>query len=201
MITKADLIKIAGSRYINDELIDGLSVIERVQEINTPLRKCHFLAQVLHESAGFKFREENLNYSESALLKVFPKYFSQLEAKAFARQPERIANRVYANRIGNGSEESGDGWRYRGRGYIQLTGKTNYMSAGNALGVDFVNNPELAAANPYAIMTAGWFWNARDLNRFADNDDLMAITKRINGGYNGLADRRNWLKRCISFLT
>jgi putative chitinase len=128
---------------------------------------------------------------------VFSNYFQDdAIASDYARQPQKIANRVYANRMGNGSELSGDGWRYRGRGLIQLTGKSNYTQYADARQVDVVQTPDLVATDPIlATDVAGWYWKSRDLNRYADNDDIRAITKRINGGYNGLEDRQGYLQR------
>jgi putative chitinase len=158
-------------------------------EINTPERQAGFIAQCAHESGMFKFVEENLNYSDKALLSVFGKYFNADTATEYARKPEKIANRVYANRMGNGDELSGDGWKYRGRGLIQLTGKENYTRFGNAVGQDIVNNPELVASPEYATLSAGWFWSANSLNKLADAKDILGMTKRINGGTIGLDHR------------
>ncbi len=171
-------------------------------DINTPLRAAHFLAQVAHESGGFRYVEENLNYSAHALKSVFGKYFKDdTLVSNYARHPQKIANRVYANRMGNGSERSGDGWRYRGRGLIQLTGKSNYTQYAEARCVDVVQTPDLVAKDPtLATDVAGWYWDSRTLNRYADNDDLRAITKRINGGYHGLKDRQFYLNRAKNAL-
>ena len=160
-------------------------------EINTPERVAGFLSQVGHESGGFKFVEENLNYSAPALRTVFGKYFTDdSQANAYARQPEKIANKVYANRMGNGDEASGDGWKYRGRGLIQLTGKDNYTACGNALKIDFVASPDSVATSGCAALSAGWYWDTRHLNALADAKDIVGMTKRINGGTNGLDDRQ-----------
>ena len=156
--------------------------------INTPLRIAHFLGQLEHES-NLKPISENLNYSASGLIRVFRKYFTDLEAIQFQRKPERIANRVYANRMGNGNEASGDGWRYRGRGFIQLTGKSNYVALSRELQIDFVKNPDLLLQEPNALLSALWFWNRNNLNRLADKDDVRGVTRVINGGFNGLDDR------------
>ncbi|MBB1487702.1 glycoside hydrolase family 19 protein [Oceanospirillum sediminis] len=170
--------------------------------INTPLRVAHFLAQLAHESGSLRYVSENLNYSAKALRAVFGKYFpTDQEAEAFARQPEKIANRVYADRMGNGDEASGDGWSYRGRGLIQLTGKDNYQRFSQAVGQDAVASPDLLAENPdLAVATAGWYWNSRSLNEYADQDDIKQITRRINGGYNGLEDREEYLVRAKNVL-
>lgn len=163
-------------------------------EINTKLRKAHFLSQIMHESNGFKAKEENLNYSAEGLLKIFPKYFPDKSiATTYARHPEAIASRVYANRLGNGDEGSREGWKYRGRGFVQITGKENYQKASKALSADFINNPELLSQDKYAMLSAGWFWDKTKLNLVADkgaNEDVVkAITKIVNGGFNGLEDR------------
>lgn len=171
-------------------------------EINTPLRVAHFLAQVAHESGSLRYVSENLNYSAKALRAVFGKYFpTDPDAEEFARQPEKIANRVYADRMGNGDEASGDGWRYRGRGLIQLTGKDNYQRFGQAVDQDAVASPDQLAENPdLAVATAGWYWDSRNLNEYADQDDIKQITRRINGGYNGLEDREEYLARAKNVL-
>ncbi|WP_372757454.1 glycoside hydrolase family 19 protein [Mariniflexile sp.] len=162
--------------------------------IDTPLRKAHFLSQVSHESGGLKYSVENLNYSAQALRSVFGKYFKTKEiAEQYARKPEKIANRVYANRMGNGDEQSGDGWKFRGRGLIQLTGKDNYRSFANDHGIDCVNNPDLLLDPEIALKSACWFWKKRNINAYADADDIHMVTKRINGGTNGLQDRQQYL--------
>lgn len=173
---------------IIDEVLDSY-------QINTPLRKAHFLAQISHESGSFKFVKENLNYSANALYAVFRKYFPTLAAASlYARQPEKIANKVYANRMGNGDEASGEGWKYRGRGLIQLTGKDNYRSFSADAGQDFVANPDLLTQPEWALASACWFWKKRNINKFADEDDIHMVTKRINGGFNGLEDRQHFLE-------
>lgn len=174
-----------------------LEHIEQVMtsnSIDTSLRKAHFLAQVSEESQWFKYNKENLNYSDKALRSVFGKYFPTQElATSYARQPEKIANRVYANRMGNGDESSGDGWKYRGRGLIELTGKENYQKYGLARNIDVLSTPEKLSEPYYAIDSAVWFWNSHSLNKYADQDDILAITKRINGGTNGLDERKDCL--------
>lgn len=164
--------------------------------ITTALREAHFMAQIEHES-GLKPISENLNYSTAGILATFGKYFnnSPNEAKQYARQPERIANRVYANRMGNGNEASGEGWRYRGRGFIQITGKENYHRLSNDTDIDFLHNPDLLLEEANAIISALWFWKIKGLNKFADADDILTITKRINGGTNGLAHRKELLDK------
>jgi len=160
-------------------------------EINTPQRLAAFLAQICHESGNLKSVRENLNYSSDGLQAVFPKYFNVADAKKYHRNPENIANRVYANRMGNGSEESGDGWKYCGRGLIQLTGKTNYDLCGAELGFDLINDPSYLQTPEGAARSAAWFWKKNRLNELADTGDMKSITKRINGGYIGLENRIN----------
>jgi len=162
-------------------------------EIDTPNRVAAFIAQCGHESMGFTALQENLNYSADGLRKIFGKYFPTAEiAKQYARKPEMIANRAYANRIGNGDEDSGDGYKYRGRGIIQITGRNNYSKCSIALFDDETNlleNPDLLIEPHYAMHSACWFWNATRLNALADSGDMKTMTKRINGGYLGLEDR------------
>lgn len=175
-------------KYSN-ELVTALKIFE----INTPIRICSFLAQILHESGGFKYAEENLNYSAEGLIATFKKYFPTLEiANQYARQPEKIANRAYANRMGNGDEASGDGWKFKGRGLIQLTGKDNYEKCGKDIGADLITNPTFLATPMGASISAGWFWNSRNLNIDADRDDVLTITKKINGGTKGLDERKKY---------
>ena len=161
-------------------------------QIDTPERIASLLAQCGHESAGFTVLQENLNYSADGLNKIFHKYFPTLEsAQPYARKPEMIANRVYANRMGNGDEQSGEGYRYRGRGPIQLTGKDNYAACSEFLFQDdtLLNDPDMLLDPEYALHSACWFWWKNDLNTFADSADLLTMTKRINGGTIGLDDR------------
>lgn len=157
--------------------------------INTKNRIAAFLANLAHESASFNTIEENLNYSAKRLLQVWPKHFRNRNVNLYHRQPQKIANVAYANRMGNGDKNSGDGWRYRGRGLIQLTGKDNYRMFGNAIGADIVSDPDWVLTPEGATISAAWFWNSRKLNRFVDSGDLRELTRRINGGYHGHADR------------
>ena len=172
-----------------DAMLSNMAQVFESYEINTPLRIAHFLAQAMHECGEFTVNKENLNYSAQGLLRVFPKYFTSEQANYYARKPEMIANRVYSNRMGNGNEASGDGWRYRGRGIFQLTGKDNYNRYGNAIGVDLVNDPDLACDPTISLQIACEYWKSRNINVDADNDDINTITRKINGGYNGLDDR------------
>ena len=168
------------------------SIIEKFNMTN-PLRLSHFLAQAAHESGNFKFLKENLNYSSDSLLKVFPKYFKdKTTADKYARNPEKIANRVYASRMGNGDEASGDGFKFRGRGYIQLTGKDNYKAFSNFIGEDCVANPDLIT-DKYPLVSASWFFDKNNLwticDKGATDEVVTAVTKRVNGGVHGLSDR------------
>lgn len=158
-------------------------------DITTPLRIAHFLAQTAHESAGYTALVENLNYGAPGLLATWPKRFDAERAAAYARQPEKIANYVYADRMGNGPEASGDGWRFRGRGILQLTGRATYRAAGEALGFDLEAEPELLATPRLAALAAGWYWAARGINALCDRDDVIAVTEAVNGGRNGLDHR------------
>lgn len=172
--------------------------------INTPLRLAHFLAQCGHESGNWKFKVENLNYSAQALQSVFRKYFpDEATAAQYARKPEMIANRVYANRMANGDEKSGDGWKFRGRGYIQLTGRQNYTSFDKVVDDDILSNPDLVA-DKYPLLSAAWFWDSNKLNTLADKGatdaDVTAITKRVNGGTHGLDDRLSKFKKYYELL-
>lgn len=199
MLSLEQLYKINGNlnKKECEYYLESLNVVLPNKEINTSLRLCHFLAQIIHESGHFKYKSENLNYSANALKSVFCKYFkTDAIANEYARKPEKIANRVYANRMGNGDEASGDGWKYRGRGLIQLTGKCNYDACGKAIGLDLINNPDLLTESAEAsVLAACWFWNKNNLNQFADKDDIVTITKRINGGTNGLEDRKSNLAK------
>lgn len=170
-------------------------------EINTSERIAAFLAQCAHESGGFVFIKENLNYKWASLRKTFPKYFpTDALAQQYEKQPEKIANRVYANRMGNGSEESGDGWRFCGRGLIQLTGRENYTRFGNSLNMTAEEASEYMETFEGAAQSACWFWEANNLNKWADSNDLVTLTKRINGGTNGLEDRCNYYNNIINIL-
>ena len=166
-------------------------------DISNPFRLAHFLAQTAHESGNFKHVRENLNYSAEGLLKVFPKYFDKTTAPIYARKPEMIANIVYESRMGNGNRNTGDGWRYRGRGYLGLTGKANYKAFGDFIGVDLVKDPDLVATK-YALTSAGWFFEMRKLWKICDqgvgDDVIVRVSKLINGGTIGLADRRSKTK-------
>lgn len=166
-------------------------------QINSPKRIAMYLAQTLHESNFLKATEENLNYSVDGLLKTFPKYFNAQSAQAYARNPQKIANRVYANRMGNGSEASGDGWKYRGRGYIQLTGKDNYMafSKYDLCTRNVVTNPDSVSKYYLNQLAAMWFWEKNKINDAADFENVDKATRIINGGNNGIANRKLLYRR------
>lgn len=165
--------------------------------INTPIRIAYFMSQVAAESVGFLLVEENLNYSAKALLETWSTRFTSETASQYAHQPEKIANYVYANRMGNGDEASGDGWNFRGRGLIQITGRTNYTNMSGYLNNQLIlDTPEIVATDSkLAAESAGWFWSAHNLNQYADAGDFIGLTKAINGGLNGLAARQQWLAK------
>ena len=172
--------------------------------INTPLRLAHFLAQCGHESGGFRATQENLNYSAKGLNGIFRKYFpTEAAAAAYARQPQKIASKVYGNRMGNGNEASGEGYKFRGRGYIQLTGKENYTAFGKSIGEDILSNPDVVSSK-YALLSAAWFFSKNGLHKMADSGASDAvvtqITKRVNGGTIGLADRIKHFKEYYKLL-
>jgi putative chitinase len=164
-------------------------------------RLAHFFSQILHESGCLRYDMENLNYSADGLLKTFPRYFkTREEADTCARKPEKIANRIYANRMGNGGESSGDGWKYRGRGLIQLTGKSNYVEFAAWINDPrVIDNPDLVSSD-YAVHSAVYFWDRNKLNQLADADDVVGLTKKINGGDNGLAHRKELLNKANGLL-
>jgi putative chitinase len=169
-------------------------------QINTPKRQACFIGQCMHESGGFKFLRENLNYSAKALINTWPSRFPDMDtAEKFERQPEKIANKVYSGRMGN--TEDGDGAKYIGRGLIQLTGKDNYRAFGEAIGEDLVANPQLVEEPRYAALSAGWFFNKRNLNALADVMDIETMSKRINGGAIGMADRIAKINKVLDVLT
>lgn len=177
---------------IDQQWLDPLNETFDRYNINTPLRQAAFIGQCGHECGNFRILEENLNYRAETLMKLWPKRFPTLEfAKQYERNPKKIANSVYANRMGNRDEASGDGYRFRGRGALQTTGHANYYHAGQALGVDLVMEPELLATPRYAALAAGFFWDTHKLNALADVKDWVRMTKKINGGTIGLQDRLN----------
>ena len=180
---------VPGNPYI-DHWYSAMAQCLPDYDINTPQRVAAFVAQCAHESGGFKFLKENLNYRAASLRRVFPKYFpDDAIANRYAQHQEMIANRVYANRMGNGPEESGDGSRYCGRGLIQLTGKSNYQNFADSLEMSVEDVPEYLATFEGAVQSACWFWESNNLNQWADRGDIVMLTKRINGGTIGLEDR------------
>lgn len=180
---------------LNTKIMAEMPLVTEKFGINNPLRMAHFLAQCSHESINFTAVKENLNYSAKALMGTFKKYFPTLElALQYERNPEKIGNKVYANRMGNGDEASGDGFNFRGRGYIQLTGKNNYEAFSDFIGEDCVANPDLIATK-YPLASAAFFFNNNNLWSICDKGDtsdvVLAVTKRVNGGTNGLAERQS----------
>jgi putative chitinase len=167
--------------------------------ISTPKRQAAFIGQCAHESGNFKVLQENLNYSAEGLMKTWPSRFPTKEiANQYARQPAKIAGKVYNGRLGNTSEE--EAAKYLGRGLIQLTGKENYANCGSGIGVDLLSNPDLLSTPEYAALSAGWFWNKKGLNSLADSEDIETMTKRINGGLIGLDDRKAKIAKAVSIL-
>lgn len=184
-----------------DAWLDALIATAPRWGIITPLREAHYLAQLAHECAQFTRLEENLNYTSLRLTQVWPSRFPTLASAApYDHEPQRLANFVYANRLGNGPPESGDGWRYRGRGPIQITGRTNYQTAGQSIGVDLEASPEALLQPLVGCHVAGWFWSSRGLNYLADADHILEITRRINGGTESIDARRAWLERAKRIL-
>lgn len=172
-------------------------------KIQTPLRLAHFLAQCSHESAGFTRVEENLNYSAKGLLQVFPKYFTEESAIKYEHNGIMIASRVYADRMGNRDETSQDGWKFRGRGYIQLTGKDNYQRFGSKVSENLLTDPDLVATK-YPLLSAAWFWDSKNLNELADmgstENEVATITRKVNGGFNGLEERTKLFNKFYELL-
>lgn len=192
---------------IDPNLVDPFNETFQRFGILTPAQQASWIGQCGHECGNFRILEENLNYRAPTLLKLFPKTpkrqwgFTPEEAAAYEKQPQKIANRIYSNRMGNRDEASGDGWRFRGSGFLQLTGHSNFYHAGQALGVDFVMQPELVRTPMYAAQTAGWFWQTHKLNQYADKGDFLTMTKRINGGTIGLEDRIKHINHALHVLS
>ena len=198
MITEQQLKKIAPKAADIKELVVALNQLLPKYNITTYKRICAFVAQYAMETQGFTKFVENTNYTKAErLLEVFPKYFkSKLVAAAYAGKPQAIANRVYADRFGNGDEQSGDGYKYRGRGLCHLTFKSNYYQFTLATGVEAIRHPELLEEIHYAVLAGCWFWDSHKLNALADKDDFIGLTKAINGGLNGVEDRRKYWELC-----
>ena len=184
---------------IGQEWLEPLNETFKKYDISNPKRQACFIGQCMHESGGFKLLKENLNYSAKALMNTWPSRFPDMDtAEKFERQPEKIANKVYSGRMGN--SEDGDGAKYIGRGLIQLTGKDNYRAFGEAIGEDLVANPELVEEPRYAALSAGWFFNKRNLNALADIMDITTMTIRINGGKIGIDDRVAKINKALDVL-
>jgi putative chitinase len=184
---------------IDEKWLDPLNTTFAKYDISTPARQAFFVGQCAHESNNFRILEENLHYSAPRLMAVWPSRFPNLDvANQYANNPEKIANKVYAGRMGN--TEEGDGWAFHGRGCIQITGRDSYDRCGKALGVDLINQPQLLVEPNYAALSAGWFWNKAGLNALADVQDYDTMTKRINGGLLGLDDRKAKIAKAIFVL-
>ena len=188
--------------HISADWVDPLNEAFQRFNISTNNQKAMFIGQCSHESGNFRLLSENLNYKAATLMKLWPKRFPTQEiANAYEKNPKKIANNVYSSRMGNRDESSGDGYRFRGRGCIQLTGHANYFHAGKALGVDFVLNPDLVATPKFASLTAGWFWSTHNCNPPADALDYTKVTKIINGGTIGLDDRIKHVQQALAVLS
>ena len=188
--------------HIGPEWVDALNATFTRFNIATPIQQASFIGQCGHECGQFKVLEENLNYRAETLMKLWKSRFPTIEiANEYARNPKKIANKVYSSRMGNRDEASGDGYRFRGRGCIQLTGHANYFYAGQACGQDFVMEPDLVSTPIYAAMTAGWFWDTHKLNDFANRRDFVGMTKKINGGTIGLNDRIAHIEQALAVLS
>ena len=190
-----------GNAPYADHWFEALCQILPDYDINTVPRVAAFLAQTAHESGGYRAIKENLNYRAESLMRVWPKYFPNMEiARAYAQQPEKIANRAYGGRMGNGPEESGDGWKFCGRGLIQLTGKDNYSRYAQSLEISLDEASEHLTTFEGCVQSAAWFWEANNLNQWADKGDILTLTKRINGGTLGLADRQKHYDHALHVL-
>tara|TARA_R110000868_G_scaffold280423_1_gene540583 strand:+ start:55 stop:654 length:600 start_codon:yes stop_codon:yes gene_type:complete len=187
--------------HIGTQWVEPLNETFEKFGISTPKQQAAFIGQCSHECGNFTKLEEGLSYAADRLMKIWPRRFPNMEiAQRYARNPKALANNVYANRMGNRDEASGDGYRFRGRGCIQTTGHSAYFHAGQALGVDFVMQPDLVAMPKYAALTAGFFWDTHKLNAFADSQDYVTMTKRINGGTIGLDDRKAHIAHALAVL-
>lgn len=201
MITEAQLKELIPRNKYVSQWCSALNLILPDYEINNNLRCAAFLAQCIHESGGFVFLTENLNYRAESLMKVWPRHFPNLTiAKQYERNPEKIANKAYANRMGNGDESSGDGWRYCGRGLIQLTGKSNYQAFADSIETPLEVIPGYLQTFEGAVQSACWFWETNNLNTLADKKDILGLTKKINGGTIGLDDRIKHYEHALHVL-
>lgn len=188
--------------HINPELVNAFNATFDRWGIQTLRQQAAFIGQCGHESGNFRALEENLNYAADRLMKIWPKRFPTIEvAQPYHRNPRKIANKVYANRMGNRDEASDDGWRFRGSGWVQLTGHDNFYHFGKAMGEDFVMRPDLVRTPEYAAQSAGWFWSTHKCNQIAESGDWKALTKRINGGEIGLADRIKHTQHAMQVLS
>jgi putative chitinase len=187
--------------HIPDSVIEQIPDTAAKFKIDTPIKLAHFLAQCGHESGGFKVVNENLNYSSDGLKKIFPRYFPGNLSESYARNPEKIASKVYGGRMGNGAEETKEGYKFRGRGYIQLTGKDNYTAFGKAINEDIVSNPDLVSTK-YPLLSAAWFFSKNCLHRCVDASEstVTSVTKCVNGGTIGLSDRIKHFKEYYELL-
>jgi putative chitinase len=183
-----------------DKWVDPINQVIAKYDINTPLRLACFLSQTGYESNSYNVLTEDLNYNADQLVKYWPNLFTGKTAQAYAHQPERIANRIYGNRLGNGNESTYDGWNYRGRGIIQTTGKINYEKVSIGLNIRAVEQPDLLLTPLYAALSAGLYWATNGLNAYADKSDIITLTKLINGGVNGLSDRVKLFNHIITIL-
>jgi len=186
---------------IIEKFVEDLNAVMEFYEINNKQRISMFLAQVGHESGGLRTIKENLNYSADRLKVIFPKYFRGVDTAPFAKNPQKIANRVYASRMGNGDEASGDGYRYCGRGLIQLTGKSNYQAFAQDMNMSLEEATEWMNTEEGAAWSAGWFWDSRELNQYADKGDILTVTKKINGGTIGLEDRKSHYEAALEIFS
>jgi len=200
MITIEKLEKICGVSPRVESYLDPLNKTFEKYDISNNKRIAAFLSQVIVESGTFTHTVENLNYSAGGLLNTFSKYFTPADAAKYARQPEKIGNRAYANRGGNGNEASGDGYKYRGRGLIQLTFKSNYEAAAKSLGMTIDELVAYMTTPEGATMSAGWFWDKNKLNAIADMGSIETVSKKVNGGTNGLEDRIKYYKLSLAVL-
>lgn len=197
MVNKEQLAKL----HIGEQWVEPLNETFARFDISTPIRQASFIGQAGHESGNFTKLQEGLSYSAERLMVIWPKRFPTLEiAQKYARNEKALANNVYANRMGNRDEASGDGFRFSGKGLFQLTGHANFYHAGKALGEDFVMHPELVKTPRFAALTAGWFWNTHKLNQYADIRDFTMMTKKINGGTIGLNDRIKHINHAFEVL-
>lgn len=187
--------------HIPDSVLAQIPETAEKFKINTPIKLAHFLAQCGHESGNFRVVQENLNYSKDGLVRVFPRYFPGNLAESYAKQPEKIASRVYGDRMGNGPETTKEGFKFRGRGYIQLTGKNNYVAFGNAIGVNLVSNPDLVATK-YPLLSAAWFFSKNCLSKCVDASEqtVKIVTRCVNGGQIGIEDRIKHFKQYYALL-